>query len=282
MKSILMATDLSARSDRAMDRAVRIASDHGADLTIVHVIDDELPASLADAQEKNARRAIQDHVDTLEADKRPRISVEVVFGRAYVEILEMSEKAEAEMIVLGMHRKDALMDMFRGTTAERVVRASNVPVLLAKERASGPYDRVMVGVDFSVYSRRAVEFAVKLVSGGQLHLVHAYDVPFKAFLDGQDTRREIARQLATQFQEMVEKEMAAFLSTIEKDAVKVERILQQGVVHEVIRRQADKLKPDLLVVGTHGKTGVARAVLGSLAENLLRDPPCDVLAVNAW
>ncbi len=282
MKSILVATDLSARSDRALERAVLLAFDHSADLTIIHVVDEDLPESLADTYEKAAREAIGKHIDALAAGDRPRISIEVVFGQPHVDILQMSEKAEADMIVLGMHRKDVLMDMFIGTTAERVVRASGVPVLLVRERASGPYNRVMVGVDFSVYSRRAVEFAAGLVPDGQFHLVHAYDVPFKAFLDNKDTRREISKRLSQQFQDMVEKEMAAFLSTVEEKALKVERVMQQGVVHEVIYRQVEKVKPDLLVVGTHGKTGVARAVLGSLAENLLRDPPCDVLAVNAW
>lgn len=282
MKRILIATDLSARSDRAVERAVRLACEHRADLTVVHVIDEDLPTSIADAHEAAARQAIQAHVEPLAADGGPHVSIEVVFGRASADILEMSEKTQADMVVLGMHRKDALMDMFRGTTAERVIRASAVPVLLVRERASGPYSRIMVGVDFSVYARRAVEFAARLVPDGQFHFVHAYDVPFRGFIHGQDTRREISKRVAAQFQEMIEKEMAAFLSTVEGKAIKFEQIMQQGVVHEVLHQQVEKLKPDLLVVGTHGKTGVARAILGSMSENLLRDPPCDVLAVNAW
>ena len=282
MKSILIATDLSARSDRAIERAARLASQHHAELTVVHVVDEDLPTSIADAQAAAARQAIEEHVQTLAAGEGPRIAVEVVFGSGSADILDMSEKTQAEMIVLGMHRKDALLDIFRGTTAERVVRTSTVPVLLVRERAGHPYGRIMVGVDFSVYSRRAVEFAARLVPDGEFHLVHAYDVPFSAFIQGQDTRREISKRVAAQFQEMVEKEMAAFLSTVEGKAVKFEQVMQQGVAHEVLHQQVAKLKPDLLVVGTHGKTGVARAVLGSMSEDLLRDPPCDVLAVNAW
>lgn len=282
MKSILIATDLSARSDRAVERAAQLASEHRADLTIVHVVDEDLPASIADAQEAAARQAIEEHVKTLATDDPPPISIEVVFGRADADILEMSEKTQADMIVLGMHRKDSLLDMFRGTTAERVIRASAVPVLMVRERAGQPYNRVMVGVDFSVYARRAVEFAARLVPDGEFHLVHAYDVPFSGFIHGQDSRREISKRVAAQFQDMIEQEMAAFLSTVERKAIKLNQIMQQGTVHEVLHQQVKKLSPDLLVVGTHGKTGVARAVLGSMSEDLLRDPPCDVLAVNAW
>lgn len=282
MKKILMATDLSARSDRALERALRLASEHGAELTVVHVVDEDLPVSLAGAQEQAAREAINAHIAALEADKGPRISVEVVFGRAYLGILELSEKIDAEVIVLGMHRKDAFKDMFRGTTAERVIRAGNLPVLLVKERNDGAYRGIMVGVDFSVYSRRAVEFAVGFAPGGRFHLVHAYDVPFKGFLYGQDTQRQVSKQHEAQFEEMVGAEMAKFLSTVDAKTPEFERIMEHGLVREVIHRQVDRLKPDLLVVGTHGRTGVAHAFLGSVAEDLLREPPCDVLAVNAW
>lgn len=282
MKKLLMATDLSARSDRALERAVTLAREHSAKLTVVHVVDEDLPASLADAQEKAAKQAIHKHIGGLTAGNGPHISIEIVFGRAYVDILEMSEKTEAEMIVLGMHREDAFKDMFRGTTVERIIRAGNVPTLLVKDRVSGPYRQIIVGVDFSVYSRRAVEFAVKFVPGGDFHLVHAYDVPFKGFLYGHDTRREVSKQHQVQFQQMIDEEMASFLSSLEASASKLERVMQEGTVREVIHRQISRLKPDLLVIGTHGRTGVAHAFLGSVAEDLLRAPPCDVLAVKAW
>jgi nucleotide-binding universal stress UspA family protein len=138
------------------------------------------------------------------------------------------------------------------------------------------------GIDFSVYSRRAVEFAVKFVPNGEVHLVHAYDVPFKGFLYGHDTRREVSKQHRMQFEQMIDEEMATFLATFETKSPKIERVMQQGTVRQVINRQVSRLKPDLLVIGTHGRTGVAHAFLGSVAEDLLRQPPCDVLAVKAW
>lgn len=282
MKRLLMATDLSGRSDRALARAFCIARDHGAGLTIVHVVDQDLPAALADAQEAAARQSIRGHVEALSDDGAPEITIEVVQGRAYAGILELSEKNECEMIVLGLHHEDSVLDMFRGTTAERVIRAGNSPVLLVKERPSAPYHRIMVAVDFSVYSRRAVEFAVRFAPAGEFHLVHAYDVPFRGFLYGRDTRQQVSDQHRAQFQDMVEGEMATFLTGLDATAPRLEQIMQEGAVREVIHRQFDRLKPDLLVIGTHGRTGVAHAFLGSVAEDLLRTPPCDVLAVKAW
>jgi nucleotide-binding universal stress UspA family protein len=282
MKKLLMATDLSARSDRAVERAVMLALKLGAELTIVHVVDEDLPASLADAQEQAARLVIREHINRLATGKDARISIEVIFGKVYAGILDMSEKSKAEMIILGMHREEWFEDMFRGTTVERTIRAGNVPVLLVKERASTPYRRVVVGVDFSVYSRRAVEFAVEFVPGGEFHLVHAYDVPFKGFLYGHDPRRDVSKQQQLQFQKMLDEEMTTFLGSLEASAPNLERVMQEGTVQDVIHRQISRLKPDLLVIGTHGRTGVAHAFLGSVAEDLLRNPPCDVLVVKAW
>lgn len=277
-----MATDLSARSDRALERAVSLAREHDAKLTVVHVIDEDLPAALAGAQEKAARQAIDEYVGELAAGAMPDVSIEILFGKADVDILEMSEKTGAEMIVLGMHRESARTNGFRGTTVERVIRAGNVPALLVKDRMTKPYRRIMVGVDFSVYSRRAVEFAVNFAPGGEFYLVHAYDVPFKGFLHGKNTQREVRKEHQAEFERMVEEEMARFRTSVEKTAPKLECVMQEGLVREVIHRQLGHLKPDLLVIGTHGRTGVAHAFLGSVAEDLLREPPCDVLAVKAW
>ncbi len=282
MKSILVATDLSARSDRALERAVQLADLHKASLTIVHVVDEGLPASIADEQARAARQAILRHAEALRSVGEPSISVEVVFGRPHVDILEMSDQVSADLIVLGLHREHLLKDMFRGTTAERVIRAGNTPVLLVKDRVNAPYQGVMVGVDFSVYSRRAVEVAMSFAPNSLFHLVHAYDVPFEDILRATKPQSEVSKQLQLQTQEMIEEEMRVFFSTVDVQSSSVERIMEQGMPRQVIHEQVEKLKPDLLVVGTHGRTGVSHAFLGSIAEDLLRDPPCDVLAVNAW
>ncbi len=282
MKSILIATDLSARSDRALDRAVILAQARGARLTVVHIVDQDLPASLADAQKQAAHDAISSHLATLASGDEPQVSIAVVFGHSGSNILDMAANVAAELIVVGVPREDAFKDMFRGTTAERIIRAGDVPVLLVKDRATTPYRRIMVGVDFSVYSRRAVEFAVSFVPDGHFHLVHAYDVPFKGFLYGHDTRREVTKQHQVQLEQMINGEMATFLASVPAAGAKLEQIMQEGAPRSVIAEQARRLSPDLLIIGTHGRTGVAHAFLGSVAEDLLRTPPCDVLAVRAW
>lgn len=93
---------------------------------------------------------------------------------------------------------------------------------------------------------------------------------------------KVDKQYEDKFEQMINGEMAMFLVGLKTNAPNLERVVQEGMVREVIQRQTGRQKPDLLVIGTHGRTGVAHAFLGSVAEDLLKDPPCDVLAVKAW
>lgn len=283
MKSLLMATDLSARSDRALERAIAIARDHGAALTILHVVDDDLPAPLKDSQEDFARKAIQDHFNSLKRPGRTKVTISVVFGRPHAAILETAANIGAEMIVLGLHRGHELKDMFLGSTVERVIRAGHFPVLLVKDRFYRPYRRVLVGVDFSVCSRQAMEFAVGFLPKAEFHLVHAYEIPFKGFGYGENTRNAVREQHKAKFQGILEEEMDILLDGIKgKKLPKIIPVLEEGMVWDVLKHRIARIRPDLLVIGTHGRTGVAHAIFGSVAEAVLRDPPCDVIAVKGW
>ena len=282
MKKFLIATDLSPRSDRALNRALALTDEFGAKLTVLHVVDEDLPASVADQLMEEAKSAIDDHLDTYPTLKRNDILRKVVFGIGFKDILEEANKVEADLIIMGTHREGSLSDLFLGTTVERVIRRGNDPVLVVKDRVKGPYRRVLVGVDFSVYSRRAVEFAIQFVPKGEIHVVHAFDVPFKRFLSARSAPNEVSKKHRQQMDAMLEGEIQAFLASLPSLPKSLNRILQEGSVREVMADQVRQLRPDLLVVGTHGRTGMAHAFLGSTALDLLSDPPCDVLAVKAW
>ncbi len=281
MKKLLVATDLTARSDRAVNRALSLCDELKAQLVVFHVVDDELPSSVADRLKKEAELTIDDQINALPA-AGGNITGKVVFGSGYKDILKEAEEGEIDLIVMGTHRETGMSEFFLGTTVERVIRRGSYSVLVVKNRVKEAYRRVLVGVDFSVYSRRAVEFAVKFVPDGEVFLVHAYDVPFKGFLSGEPTRQQVAKKHQQKMDSMLDEEMQAFLASIQSPPGNLKNIMVEGSVREVISGQIDTLRPDLLVIGTHGRTGVGHALLGSVAEDLLSDPPCDVLAVKAW
>ncbi len=184
------------------------------------------------------------------------------------------------LIVLGIHRH-SLLDLFRGTTAERIVRLGRTPVLLVRDAVATSYRRVLVGVDMSVHSLRALEVAAELVPGGEFRLVHATDAPFKGFLR-RNTIEELVLAEQKAFGLMIEKEIVELSKRLGPAAPRFETVVAEGMIRMVLREQVATFKPDLVAIGTHGRTGIAHAILGSVAEDLLADAPVDVLAVKAW
>ena len=282
MKKLLLATDLSPRSELALQRAMSLAREHGAALSVVHVVDEDLPPSLAEVTKSGAERIIRERLGALPDGPKVEVAVTILSGRASNEILGHAADDKAELIVLGLHRKGGLKEMFRGTTAERVIRTGNIPVLVVKSEAKKPYRRVVVGTDFSVHARRAMQLALRLAPKAELYLVHAFLVPFQGFMYGAGTRRQVETEHREGMTAMVGEEMQTFLAGFKGAPPEVHQICREGMAQEAILKEVVGNQADLLVLGTHGRTGVAHAVLGSVAEDLLTEAPCDVLVARAW
>jgi len=280
IERLLVATDLSARSDRAVERAVVMAAASDAKLTVLHVVSSGLSDIMADRQIEDALRQIRDHLESLPLAKERSIDVKIVVGQGSDDILDAAEDLDADLIVLGIHRNETAISMSLGATVERVIKMGTRPVLVVKSRARHPYWKIMIGVDFSEHSQHAAEFALRLNRDAEFILVHAYDVPFKGFMTSEDSH--------AQFKELHAGEMKALGDAVFEAAkgtdgrpVHYSPVMRRGSAHQVIREQVERSKPDVLVIGTHGRTGIAHALLGSVAKDLIRSQPCDVLAVKA-
>lgn len=278
LSKVLVATDLSARSDRAVERAVILAKQTGAALTILHVVDADLPSVITDRLRDEAVSLIADHLISLPNAYVGSADTKIVLGKDHSDIVDVARTVGAQLLVLGVHRNES-REFFRGTTAERVIRAFGRPVLMVKTRPQAYYRRVIVGVDFSICSRRAVEFVARLIPDGEFHLVHAFEVPSKGPLSARDSRREVPTILHDQMNQLVGTDIAELKAILQATPVRLFQIIRPGSVRGVIQEQIDQLKPDLLVIGTHGRSGIAHAIWGSVAEDFLSRPPCDVLIV---
>ncbi len=155
-------------------------------------------------------------------------------------------------------------------------------MLLARGRTRGAYENVLVGVDFSVYSRRAVAFAERVAPDAQATLIHAYEIPFKNFLSGRARDADISAAERRQIDAELRREADAFLASLSSDRSEAKVVTQEGLAWEVLRNKAAEIGADLVIVGTHGRVGVAHALLGSVAQDMLCNAPCDVLVVKAW
>ena len=284
LKRLLLATDLSARSDRALDRAIQLARVHKAHLSILHVLDEELPDAVLTQLVHTAETEITEYLKKLVPKNDVDFSVRVRAGRDYREILDAATSDDCNLIILGRHRNESTDRSLRGTTMERVIRHGIHPVLVVAERMDAPYRRVMLGIDFSVVSRLAVRAAVVLSPDANFHFVHAFHPPFEGFLKGQEIRNELAVEHSDRLTKLIAEEMDMLTRSRKPQPAagsRIHNIVRNGGVIDVLRNEAMRIKPDLIVIGTHSRTGLARAILGSVAEDLLNSPPCDVLAVKA-
>ena len=277
IERILVATDLTARGARALARALRLRRRFDAQLTVLHVVEDELPEPLGGRRAEEARQLIDRQLHGLgEPADRQATAVEIAVGADYALIIQRADALGAGLTVLGSQRATPWRDRFLGRTVERVLRHGSTPVLTVKDEPLADYARVLVAVDLSAYSRRALELAARLVPDGAFVVLHAYDLPFA------DLVPAIRPGQAELLQSEIGAQVQALLRELPIAPDRVRSEIRLGGALPVVEAALDDFGPDLLVVGTHGRTGVAHALLGSVAERLLRRPQCDVLAVRAW
>jgi len=131
---ILAATDLSARGERALGRALRLRRRFGAQLTVLHVVEDELPESIATRRAEEARELIEGQLRARgEGADLEATAVEVASGTGYAAVIERAHALGAGLTVLGSHRESSWRDLFLGSTIERVLRQGGTPVLTVKQ-----------------------------------------------------------------------------------------------------------------------------------------------------
>jgi universal stress protein E len=138
---ILAATDFSTRSNRALRQAGLLAQSRGAQVTVLHVVDDDQPSALVEMESREAERILTEQVGAMPELQGVESRPVVAPGDPFDGILAMAAKIRADLIVMGSHRKQLLRDIFVGTTIERVIRTGPFPVLMVQHEAQRRYEK---------------------------------------------------------------------------------------------------------------------------------------------
>ena len=146
---ILAATDFSTRSNRALRQAGLLAQPANAQLHIVHVVDDDQPEELVRMETREAERVLNEQTGAMPELRGVPTRPMVVTGDPFEGILRTAADVNADLIVMGSHRKQLLLDIFIGTTIERVIRKGPFPVLMVNNEAQRRYEKVVAPVDMS-------------------------------------------------------------------------------------------------------------------------------------
>lgn len=281
MKHIMVATDLSERSDRALRRATLLARQWDADITLVNAVDEDRPRRIVEEERRETLSLLQDMAATLCNIDRVRCKVEVVLGEPSQAIIQVAAAMAPDLLVIGPHRRQLFRDIFIGTTAERTIRAAPCPVLMVNAAPAAPYRHVLLTTDLSDGSRAAIAAYAGLgIAGTVAHsILHVFDAPMlglalPAAMDERDRRLYIEE----------ERQKAALAletfcaSTAVGSAKSFLRYEQTTANHEILSGAAD-VHADLIVLATHGTSGLQKLLLGSVTEQVLRDSEIDVLAI---
>lgn len=281
MKQVMIATDFSERSDRALRRATLLAKQLGARLSIVHVVDDDRPQRMLEKERDLASQLLDETGASARGHDGVTCETRVVLGASFAGILKAVEEGGPDLLVIGPHRRQALRDVFMGTTAERTIRSSSCPVLMTNAPPVGVYRRVLLTTDFSDEARRAVDAFVTLGMGqdSEISVLHLFDaMALRLALAGSMLESDRIAYLEDE-RDRAKKELASFtLSTTLKNAKQITRESRSSTALDILA-VAKETSADLIVVGTRGRSGLGKFLLGSVAEEVLRSADRDVLAV---
>lgn len=281
MKRIMFATDFSERSDRALRRAVILARSHDAVLEIVHVVDDDRPRRIVDHEVNDARQLLSELARSLKDLDGVSCSTQIVQDDPFAGIIKAVAKAAPDLLVIGPHRRQILRDAFVGTTAERTIRAASCPVLMVNGPPVGPWRHMLQTTDLSETAEMALKrfIGLGLGVGAQSSVLTVFDAPALRLAMSDRMGKEGQEDYLNDLRAQARQSLAAFIARLGiEQAEKVVRPDETTVANEILKA-AEELKADLIVVANQGKGAVARMVLGSVAQQVLKDAKCDVLTI---
>jgi nucleotide-binding universal stress UspA family protein len=279
-KKILVATDFSPSARIALRSAQALAEEVGATIQIVHVLPPLDPryaaliGSLGDPdvqriRMKNAEEALSDVLDRVQS---PRVAREgfIRIGVPWRQIIEAARELQAELICIGNSGHSRVERLLLGSTAENLVRRSAVPLLITRRRPLRGVKRVLVPVDLEEGSRATLRFALeRLPAGAAIEAIFVIPPPVgidPSMLNFVADQPRVARELGK------------FLEKAGAGDAKYSVHLFGDPADKILRR-ADRMRADLILLATHGRRGVERFFLGSVAEKVVRHAERPVLVL---
>ena len=277
---ILVPTDGSECATAAVGYAEELASHYDATVHVLSVLDSRTAENAPQLEERGGRA--EQVVDEVSADvEGADVGVEraVRTGVPHRVILEYVAEADIGLVVMGTHGRTGVERYLLGSVTEKVLRRSDVPVLTVRDTDDGsvhyPFESVLVPTDGSDAAETAADFGLDVARqyGSRLHVVSIVD----AFAMGLDVRSELMTDV---LEEAAQDAVDSIADRAGEDVAAVETAVGYGNPYRKLRQYIEDNDVDLVVMGTHGRTGLERYLLGSVTEKLVRTSPVPVLTVR--
>jgi nucleotide-binding universal stress UspA family protein len=287
LQRVCVGTNFSPEADLAVQSAVTLARVTGAHLDLVHVV--HRPALYervlhrhATGDGELAARAVEHMRQSTSGPAFAGLAVDhhVRVGTPFAELIACCRELGGGLLVVGARKRSGLTDFLLGSTAERVLRKAEVPVLLARRALAETPACILAPTDFSDASRAALDEAVALARRwhARLVLLHVIEPIVQAYAWATDLA---GGEIYVIEPEELQPEWDALIKALDLNGVRWEQQTIKGEVSTTVAAAGQSLKADLIVMGTHGRTGLTHALLGSVAEGVARIADTIVLTVRA-
>lgn len=295
IKKILMPTDFSENANQALRYGARMADLFDAELTLFHVISiyEEDPYDqkhkFPDLKAFNAKLEVSamSKMETY-APHLENIKVQQATARSISpadEVLKFARENDFDLIVMGTHGRSAITHFLLGSVAENVVRHATCPVITVSHEEDEMFDypeinKIVVPLDFSEHSYAALPFVANFAKsfGAEVHFVHIVDQRIHPayYVMGEQSILQI-------FPDIMKKsdaKLREFASDALPSNIKVATSVREGSPHSEIIKYANKEKAGLIMMATHGLSGLEKLLIGSTAEKVVRKASCPVFTVK--
>lgn len=279
LEKILVPIDVNIDYKEQLNTAIKIARSYNSEIIVMYVLSEEIVHN--DIKELVINAISESLNKVKETLKKEGILIKepsIVFGNPVDEILQASISENVNLILIGSGIIDEKEKFRLGINADKLIRLSDKPVWVVKSNEETKLTNILCPVDFSDPSRRALKNAIILSRKfkANLRILGVYK-PFvsTSLRLNVDTEEENAYRLG-----MIEKEMKQFVKEFDLDGIDHVIDIQAGVAHENILNTIKEYGHDLLVMGTNGRSGLNRIVMGSVTEKVTREMPCSFVTTK--
>ncbi len=292
LTSMVAPLDLSPASLRALDFALPLARRFGARLHYLHVYEGAHQfATIATSPllwpAKEAGRHLADEVELNYGTRPAKADCHLRIGDPAREIVATAEQLNAGLIVMAAHGKGGLRHFLLGSTTEKIIRSANCPVLIVRDASRGPVktsregivlQNILVPIDFSDCALEGARYASVFATavGADLLLMHVVRPLSHQVTEGKGSPKHWSQELKDAVLDAEDK-LDVLINFLPLSGISAETEVGVGVPAEQLTHASTRPEVDLVILSTHGYSGLRHALLGSVAEELSREAGCPVL-----
>ncbi|MEO1262451.1 MAG: universal stress protein [Bacteroidota bacterium] len=280
IEKILLANDFSRSSENVVATAMEFARIFHAEVVPIHVLPDDLEnEKVKYLLHETATQKLQETADRLIGEGVKTGEPILAFGSPHHVIIEAAVDANASLILTGSGETQKGEKFLLGNTAERIIQKSEKPVLVVKEGVALNAQHILCPVDFSVTSKRALKNAITMAHRfkAELTILSVCELQGSLWFTSESDRAMENDSRCAEHKDSFEK----FLDEFNLVGLKWKKETRKGKPAEEILSVVSEKMIDLLVIGTSGKTGLNRLVIGSVTEKVIREVPCSFLTLKS-